>query len=169
MKKTRWYGTIENDRMYVNKEVVNGVKSFELGEISRITSEIKGSGINGVVEIPSNSYTQIDLTITCGVLNDETAKLLEKNGVEIVYGATIHVIEKDTNESVEQTIEGSKIIARCNWKSFNPGSYQNGETVEASVTFTVFSVKILDNNHKEILNINKFKTDVESENFLSIL
>ena len=168
----KWFGAIENQRLTANGKEVQGVLNFTLGDIQRLTSEIGGSGLIGKINVPVNMFEAVELTITHGALTKNLAELLNPDGVDLIFGFVYTNIDQDLKIGKE----GNKMYVRAAFTNHSSGDRKNGESIEASTTFSVMRLRIVDGHYNEMLRyeptasvfaINGTEITQDTNNFLN--
>lgn len=144
---------INNYNVYSNGNVLVGVSgSVELPSFDAITEEVSGAGILGTYEtsIPG-FYSSMSQEVPFRILDNDIFSLMNPNAlVDLTFRASAQSTVKSTGAL---DYKGMRIVERGRLKSFVPGKYELGKTMDASVTLELLYVLI------EIDGVTKLEYD----------
>ncbi len=144
---------INNYNVYSNGNVLVGVSgSVELPSFDAITEEVSGAGILGTYEtsIPG-FYSSMSQEVPFRILDNDIFSLMNPNAlVDLTFRASAQSTVKSTGAL---DYKGMRIVERGRLKSFAPGKYELGKTMDASVTLELLYVLI------EIDGVTKLEYD----------
>lgn len=133
---------INNYNVYSNGNVLVGVSgSVELPSFDAITEEVSGAGILGTYEtsIPG-FYSSMSQEVPFRILDNDIFSLMNPNElVDLTFRASAQSTVKSTGAL---DYKGMRIVERGRLKSFAPGKYEQGKTMDASVTLELLYILI---------------------------
>ena len=133
---------INNYNVYSNGSVLVGVSgSVELPSFDAITEEVSGAGILGTYEtsIPG-FYSSMAQEIPFRILDNDIFSLMNPNElVDLTFRASAQSTVKSTGAL---DYKGMRIVERGRLKSFTPGKYELGKTMDAKVTLELLYILI---------------------------
>lgn len=145
-------GSVIAHKLLVDNEIIDDNVSCELPSIEFGTSEVKGAGILGTVDMPSpTQINAMSFTINSRSVNKKTAALAKtgKQNLELRFA-------RDVTQSNGTVIPAStKIFITGVIKKYEPGKVEQGATMDGSLEFEVLRYRqVIDG--EEVLLIDKF-------------
>lgn len=130
-----------------------GVAKVELPSESVMTQTVKGVGIAGEVEAPViGHYSSMETKLTWNTPTDTTHRLTGGRGVRLEVRGAIQCWDSANDK---YTIIPTRIVIRGRAKSKENGSYEAGNTIEATNTIETTYLKI-EQNDKVVREIDKY-------------
>ena len=141
-------------RVYLNgSDDFVGAKSIELPELSTMTSTVAGIGLAGEIDAPVRGHFQgMEATIEWNTT--------EKTGLSLIGGDAIALEAYGSNQNFEHgknaySDEKVRVVMRGTCKSYSEGTWQAGNSADASTVIEVHYLKVEVDN-VEICEIDKY-------------
>lgn len=133
---------INNYNVYNVGNILVGVSgSVTLPTFDAITEEVRGAGILGTYDTSiAGMYSSMTQEIPFRILDEDIFSLMNPSElVDLTFRASAQSTIKGTG-AVDY--KGMRIVERGRLKSFNPGKYELGKTMDASVTLELLYILI---------------------------
>lgn len=143
-------GPIKAHKVLLDDDEIDDNVSCQLPSLETQTSEIKGAGILGSIDMPSvGTLGNLTFSINLRSVNKNSHMLLKPGVVKIeVRGA----IEVDGDKGIE--IKKFKAFLTAQNKKYDPGKIENGNTMDGSAEWTVTRYSLIVDG-VEVLLIDK--------------
>ncbi len=131
---------------------LKGVATIDLPSLSLVTGTLKGGGVAGEIDSPAKGQFQsMTVTINWQNLCDDSVKSI-KGGVQKY---TCYVVRQEFDEDDGDISEsGIKMMMRGQFKSFSPGTIDQGAGSEGSTEIELTYLKIY-NDSEVFIEIDK--------------
>ena len=130
-----------------------GLAQVDLPTVSAMTSEVKGAGISGAIDVPVIGHTQaMSMTLNFRTPTEQGYKLLKAKHHHLECWAAVQVTDPD---SVQFLVKQHKVIIRGPTKVLTPGKLASGETHDRTTEIEVVYYKE-EYDGKERVEIDKY-------------
>ena len=147
-------GDVIANKLRLNDNEIEDIVSVELPEFTNGTYEVKGSGVMGIIDMPSFSKIEaMSITVEYRSSTENNISLLSPT----VHDFKLAFVKDVVGDDGVFAADGNKVFAQVRTKSHKTGTVSNGENMSASAIFEVLSYKMVDGHGKEIINIDKIK------------
>lgn len=124
---------------YLDGYLLLGTTEANLGSINVITSEIKGAGIAGSIDLPVfGLFQSMTLSLNWQSVTLDQCKLMEQKTHHLELWAAVQEVDRNTGQF--KTIQ-HKHIFKVTPKNFTPGKLVSGETQDRSSEFEILYYK----------------------------
>ncbi len=157
-------GKTDNFRVYVGGTDYVGTAEVTLPDIERLTDTIKGAGILGELDMPSNQFKAMSLKLSFNSTNALTAQLMKPGKQEIELRSV--VTEFDNSEG-DYAQTGRKYTIYGSNKKATGGKIAVGEKMGNEFEFSVFYYKEeIDGEESVEIDVVNYKYIVDGVDYL---
>lgn len=141
-------GSIVAHRFFDNGIEIQDNVSCQLPSIENGTTEAKGAGILGTLDMPSSAQLNA-MTFVANMrsINSSSVNII-KPGVHNIELRFVKDVKNDDGEMVPQ---GTKVFVTGVFKKFDPGKVEENGTMDGSVEYEVLRYRIVIDGIEEIL------------------
>ena len=141
-------GSIVAHRFFDNGTEIEDNVSCQLPVIENGTTEAKGAGILGTLDMPSSAQlNSMIFTASMRSINSSSVNII-KPGVHNIELRFVKDVKTDAGEMVPQ---GTKIFVTGVFKKYDPGKVEENGTMDGSVEYEVLRYRIVINGVEEVL------------------
>lgn len=144
-------GSIVAHRFFDNSNEVEDNVSCQLPSIENGTTEVKGAGILGALEMPSSAQLNA-MVFTASMRSVNKSNIsCAAPGVHNIELRFVKDVKTDTGTMIPQ---GTKIFITGIFKKYDPGKVEENGTMDGSIEYEVLRYRIVING-EEVLLIDK--------------
>lgn len=141
-------GSIVAHRFFDNEIEIEDNVSCQLPSIENGTTEVKGAGILGALDMPSSAQLNA-MVFTASMRSINTSSInVIKPGVHNIELRFVKDVKTDAGEMIPQ---GTKIFVTGVFKKYDPGKVEVNGTMDGSVEYEVLRYRIVIDGVEEVL------------------
>ena len=141
-------GSIVAHRFFDNQVEIEDNVSCQLPAIENGTTEAKGAGILGTLDMPSSAQLNaMVFTASMRSINSSSMEII-RPGVHDIELRFVKDVKTDEGKMIPQ---GTKVFIKGIFKKFDPGKVEENGTMDGSVEYEVLRYEIVINGEKELL------------------